>query len=76
MHSIPVVFAQGAQHPLSDYLSFVFIIIFFFLIFASILSRDVEVFCVHADKFLIMIFDNKILLIEKWILFAYVRRNS
>ena len=59
MHSIPVVFAQGAQHPLSDYLSFVFIIIIFFFIFAPILSRDVEVFCVHAEKLLIMILDKK-----------------
>ena len=68
MHSIPVVFAQGAQHPLSEYLSFVFIIIIFW-IFAPILIRDVEVFCVHAEKFLIMILDNNFF-------FAYVRRNS
>ena len=35
----------------------------------QIVSRDVEVFCVHAQKFLIVILDNKVF--QRWIICAY-----
>ena len=61
-YSISGVFAQGAKHPLFDYLSFFIIIICWtFCAYTQILSREVEDFCVHAQKFLIMILDNKVL---------------
>ena len=49
-------------------------IIIIFLIFCSypqILSRDVEDFCVHAQKFLIMISDYKVF--QHWIICAYTQ---
>ena len=87
-YSIPGVFAQGAKHPLLDDLSFFIIIIcWIFCAYTQILSRDMEDFCVHAQKFLIMNLDNRVFqhwifahirksLIETWEIFAYMRRNS
>ena len=66
---------------------FITIICWIFCAYTQILSRDVEDFCVHAQKFLMKISDNKVF--QSWIIcaytqilninvevFAYVRRNS
>ena len=43
----------------------------FLRIYMQILSRDMEDFCVHAQKFLIMILDNKVF--QHWIICAYAQ---
>ena len=66
----------------------IIIICWIFCAYTQILSRDVEDFCVHAQKFLIMILNNKVFqhwiicayrlrksLIETWKIFVYMRRN-
>ena len=66
---------------------FIIIICWIFCAYTQILSRNVEDFCVRAQKFLIAILDNKVF--QHWIIcayaqilnkyvevFAYVRRNS
>ena len=71
-YSIPGVFAQGAKHPLLDYLSFFIIVICWIsCAYMQILNRDVEDFCVHAQKFLIMTSDNKVF--QHWIICAYTQ---
>ena len=50
---------------------FVIIICWIFCAYTQILSRDVEDFCVHAQKFLIMILDNKVF--QHWIICAYTQ---
>ena len=42
-----------------------------FCAYTQILSRDVEDFCVHAQKFLILILDNKVF--QHWIICAYTQ---
>ena len=39
--------------------------------YTQIFNRDVEVFCVHAQKFLIVILDNKVF--QRWIICAYTQ---
>ena len=50
---------------------FIIIICWIFCAYTQILSRDVEDFCVHAQKFLIIILDNKVF--QHWIICAYTQ---
>ena len=50
---------------------FIIIICWIFCAYTQILSRDVEDFCAHAQKFLIMILDNKVF--QHWIICAYTQ---
>ena len=50
---------------------FIIIICWIFCAYTQILSRDVEGFCVRAQKFLIMISDNKVF--QHWIICAYTQ---
>ena len=50
---------------------FIIIICWIFCTYTQILSRNLEDFCVHAQKFLIMILDNKVF--QHWIICAYTQ---
>ena len=49
----------------------IIIICWIFCAYTQILNRDVEVFCVHTQKFLIVILDNKVF--QRWIICAYTQ---
>ena len=49
---------------------FIIVICWIFCAYSQILNRDVEDFCVHAQKFLIMTSDNKVF--QHWIICAYM----
>ena len=50
---------------------FIIIICWISCAYTQILSRDVEDFCVYAQKFLIMISDNKVF--QRWIICVYTQ---
>ena len=49
----------------------IIIICWIFCAYTQILNRDVEVFCVHTQKFLIVVLDNKVF--QRWIICAYMQ---
>ena len=49
----------------------IIIICWSFCAYTQILNRDVEAFCVHAQKLLIVILDNKVF--QRWIICAYTQ---
>ena len=60
-YSIPGVFAQGTKKcTIVLFELFIIIICLIFCAYTQILRRDVEDFCVHAQKFQLMISENNV----------------
>ena len=71
-YSIPGVFAQGAKtSTIGLFELFIIIICWIFCAYTQILRRDVEDFCVHAQKFQSMISDNNVF--QHWLFCAYTQ---